>query len=156
MKNLEKHCATWIRLTEGEQFLGVGDARLGPRLNEGFADDRARGKTVSLPDLVSIRSVGPQTVFRVREVKFKLELRLVQKAMRQLREGLDWVNHRFDSPGIDRVELVIALSGRTLKPEEQLFLGKGCGLNRHELLIDSVPQKITSNQVAYAVSVLLI
>jgi len=158
MENREKYCATQLRLIESEQFVAVGDARLGRLLNDRYAQDLAEGRMLSLPDLLSLRfePTKGETFFRLREVKFKLEIRLVEKALQQLQSGLEWVSRRFDAPAIDRVELVVALNGRALKPTERPFLGAALGPERYQLVINGSAQTLNHREQSYRVSVLLL
>jgi len=151
----EKYCAERLRLSEGEQFFAVGDSQLNQFLNPHYAEDTECGHTESLPDLLSFKTVEAKMCFRVREVKFKLEDRLVAKAMRQLRSGLEWIHRKFEAPAVDRVEVVIALKDRRLKPDERNFLGPELAPDRYELRVDGEPQSVSVNGVVYPVSLLL-
>lgn len=144
----EKYCAERLRLSEGEQFFAIGDSQLNKFL--------ACAESPSLPDLLSFRKVDEKMCFRLREVKFKLEDRLVTKAVRQLRSGLEWIHRKFDSPSVDRVELVIALKQRSLKKNERRFLGTELGPDRYELHVGGEIQTVTVDGVIYPVSLLLI
>ncbi len=152
----EKYCAERLRLREGEQFFAVGDASLNQFLNPAYEEDLDLGRTVSLPDLLSFKSVNAQMCFRIREVKYKLEERLVAKAVNQLRSGLEFIHRKFDSPVVDRVEIVIPLNGRRLKKDELPFLGPELEPSRHELRIAGQSQVLTAHTKRYSVTLLLI
>lgn len=119
----EAYCAQRIKLIEGEVFLSIGDEELDRFLNPHYLTDKKLGTTMGLPDLLSTRKVNDRLSFRLREVKFKLEHRLVIKALKQLNAGIRQLNLLFDSPEIDRVEIVVPLKGRNLKKNELGFLG---------------------------------
>lgn len=120
----EAYCAQIIKLTEGEVFLSVGDEEVDRFLNPHYLSDKKLGTTMGLPDLLSTSETNEQVSFRLREVKFKLEHRLVEKALKQLNTGIRQLNLLFDSPKIDRVEIVVPLKGRSLKKEEFNFLAE--------------------------------
>ncbi len=147
MQSSEKYCAERLRLSEGEQFFAVGDGHLSRFLSV---------EAVSLPDLLSFKKVESSTYFRIREVKYKLEERLVTKAVTQLRSGLRWVNQKFDCPSVDRLELVVALKQRELKAAERRFLGAELGCDRYELHLAGRKQIVTDGERVHEVSVLLV
>jgi hypothetical protein len=127
----EAYCALQLRFRESEHFLAV-------------AEERGAEKA---PDLVSVRREGDRILFRIREVKFKLEDRLVRKALSQLESGVRQLGE-YPSPEIDRLELVIALQGRKLKEPEKGFLGRPLSDSRYELLLDGRPCEVASRPVS--------
>lgn len=127
----EAYCALQLEFRESEQFLAV-------------AEERTEERT---PDLVSVHREGERLFFRIREVKFKLEDRLVRKALTQLESGVRQLG-QFPSPEIDRLELVIALQGRKLKEPERGFLGLPLSDSRYELLLNGLPCKVLSHPVS--------
>lgn len=129
----ENYCAERLRLLEGEYFIGVGDARVAAVLNPRHREDRREGKGEPLPDLLSVKKADGKTLFRLREVKFRLEERLVAKAIRQLQSGAAHLRSKSRAPEIDRLEIVIPLRGRKLKPGELGFIGEQISLSRFEL-----------------------
>lgn len=114
----EGYCATRIQFLEGERFLEVAKQKPGRKF----------------PDLVS---KTPEGKYRLREVKFKLEERLVRKALAQLEAAAT------DYAKLDRLELVIALEGRRLKPPELPFVGEPLANFRYVLLLDGRPCSIS-------------
>ena len=129
----EAYCAQWLRLRENEVFVSIGDAELERFLNPSFERDRKLGATMGLPDLLSKYQREQETFFRIREVKFKLEQRLVVKALTQLKSGIRQLNLVLDAPQIDRVEIVVPLHGRKIKKNELAFLGEEISPGRFEL-----------------------
>jgi hypothetical protein len=119
----EAYCASQLQFLESERFLSVGEQRPEGRY----------------PDLVS--QFG--SCYRIREVKFKLEARLVRKALSQLEAGLRAVEGE-----VDRLELVIALQGRRLKDPEKVFLGSPLSDRRYELLLDGTACRIANHPVS--------
>lgn len=156
VESREKYCAFRLEAIEGECFVAVGDVPLSRLLNARYVEDRAQGTLPSLPDLLSIKDEHSEARYRLREVKFKLERRLVEKALRQLRRGLEAVYQRFPATKVDRVELVVALQGRALKTAEFAFLGASLGPDRFELMLDEVPQTLVHGDQVHTVSVLLL
>lgn len=152
----EKTCAHRLAVLEGEEFFAVGDLPLGQLLDDHFDENLRRGLMVPMPDLLSVKVDGNRRVYRLREVKFRLERRLVERAVRQLQSGLDALRRRFPDAVIDRLELVIALDGRTLKPWERDFLGTALGHDRYELLLDGERKQLTQGQDGPVVSVLIL
>ena len=136
---------------EAEQFIAVGDERVARILNPAYEEELRNGKAKRLPDLLSVKWDGSETRFRLREVKFKLEERLVRKALTQLASGIDKLRESLVSPTIDRVEIVVALQGRALKPPEKKFLGEALAPNRFRLQFDE-----ETPPIAYPVTVLLL
>lgn len=130
--NTERYCAEQIRLKENETFLAVA-GKAGARFDPNFSQLRAEGAALRLPDLFSVTSASR---YRVREVKFKLEDRLVRKALTQLEVGARQVLDRIPESIIDRLEIVVPLRGRELQENEKKFLGKGLDANRYSLLLD--------------------
>ena len=124
----ESYCADRLRSLEGEEFLAVGDDALARRLNPRFEEDRRHGRAERLPDLLSIKDGA----YRLREVKFRLEEKLVAKAVSQLRRGAELLGEP-----VDRLEIVVPLYGRALKPAEQALLGARVESERFRLAMDS-------------------
>lgn len=135
----ETYCADKLRLFEGEQFIAIGDESVARILNPTYKEDLRNGRAERLPDLLSTKREGCETVFRLREVKFKLEDRLVHKALTQLASGIERLHRSMGTLHIDRVEIVVALQGRALKPPEKKFLGEELGPNRFRLEPFSYP-----------------
>lgn len=131
--NYEAYCADILKVTEGEMFISVGDEKLAPLLNPTFQADTQAGKALSLPDLLSTRSQDGKVTYRLREVKYKLEERLVEKALQQLQSGVLHMERLFSQCLLDRLEIVIPLHGRRLKKEECKFLGLPLATNRFHL-----------------------
>ncbi len=121
--NAEALCAQQIAFLEGERFVCVAERKDGGKF----------------PDLVS---QTPEGAYRLREVKYKLEARLVRKALAQLEAGFD------EYPGIDRLELVIPLQGRKLKEPEKAFLGAPICERRHELILEGIPCRVRGQSVS--------
>ncbi len=154
--NPEAYCADILRVTEGEVFLSVGDKQLAQYLNPSYKTDICLGKGLSLPDLFSSTSIGNRTLFRLREVKFKLEERLVTKALEQLKSGLRQMQYLIPEAIVDRIEIVLPLKGRGLKKEEHKFLGTALNINRF-ILIGEDKEAITIGEgISYPVSILLL
>lgn len=130
--NSERYCAEQIRLHEGETFLAVA-SKAGVRFDPKFQESRAQGAAIRLPDLFSVTS---EARYRIREVKFKLEDRLVRKALTQLEVGAKQLLERDPRIQIDRLEIVVPLRGRKLQSDEAIFLGRSVGPNRHILTLD--------------------
>ena len=84
----ETYCADKLRLFEEEQFIAIGDESVARILNPTYEEDLRNGRAERLPDLLSTKREGSETFFRLREVKFKLEDRLVRKALTQLVSGI--------------------------------------------------------------------
>ena len=72
----------------------------------------------------------------MREVKFKLEDRLIRKALKQLKSGLELLVNSVPSAEVDRLEIVLPLKERHLKKPELSFLGAQLCFNRYELKYD--------------------
>lgn len=152
--NHEVYCAQILKVTEGEAFVSIGDQQLARHLNPSYQSDLLAGRSLSLPDLFSQRDCGTYVAFRLREVKFKLEERLVLKALEQLRSGIKQLKRAFQYSEIDRVEIVIPLRGRPLKKEELFFLGAPLDFNRYSLCFQSQEQFFIEEQGKYPISVL--
>lgn len=131
----EAYCASQLKVLEAEHFLAVAEQTPGRKA----------------PDLLSYRRDGNCLSFRIREVKFKLEARLIEKALAQLESGLEQIGE-YPAPAIDRLELVVALQGRKIKAPEKCFLGTQLGENRFELLLNGQPCRLRS----YVVTVLFL
>lgn len=143
MAKSEHYCAEQIRAWEGETFLAVAEAA-GMRLDPQFLLSRQRGKALRLADLFSVVRVNGVSRFRIREVKFKLEDRLVRKALTQLEIGARQLLAKDPTREIDRLEIVIPLQGRELKEGERHFLGKALSSNRWLLSFeDQSPHIVT-------------
>ncbi len=126
----EAYCATQLKVLEAEHFIAVAEEKPGRKA----------------PDLLSYRRDGNCLSFRIREVKFKLEERLVKKALAQLESGLEQMGE-YPAPSIDRLELVVALQGRKIKTPEKCFLGAALSENRFELLLGGQPCRVRSHVV---------
>jgi hypothetical protein len=105
-------------------------------LNPNYSSDRLAGRALKLPDLLSVFQDQNRQVFRLREVKYKLEERLILKALRQLESGSRQMNLIFNQPRIDRLEIAVPLRDRRLKKEEIKFLGSALTANRFELELE--------------------
>ncbi len=136
--NSEAYCAQVIQLTEGENFLSVGDNQVASLLNPHYAAELKLGRGLSLPDLLSQTQTETGPVFRLREVKFKLEKRLILKAIRQLKTGVELLKKGIVEAKIDRLEIVIPLQGRALKKWELPFLGMALDSNRYCLKMEEI------------------
>lgn len=132
----ESYCAAILEFQESERFMAVGDEALARLLNPRRDRDLAEGKEPSLPDLLSVKEVDGKVVFRLREMKFKLEKRLIAKALSQLESGLRKLREAFPGAIVDRVELAVALRQRDFKEPEKKFLGESVGPNRFVLKMD--------------------
>jgi hypothetical protein len=154
--NHEVYCAQILRVTEGESFVSVGDKQLARHLNPSYHSDILAGRAMSLPDLLSQRDCGTYVAFRLREVKFKLEERLVVKALEQLRSGIKQIKQAFKSSEIDRVEIVVPLKGRPLKKQELLFVGAPLDSNRYFLHFNGQENVFIEEQGRYPVTILLL
>lgn len=153
--NLERYCAEQIRLREAETFLAVSHtagARFDPRFNQ----SRSQGQALRLPDLFSVVAKNGRPHFRIREVKFKLEQRLVVKALTQLEMGVNQLLSQNSENDIDRLEIVVPLRGRELKQEEKSFFGEPLEPNRYALVVDHKNARITHGDRSYEVTVLVI
>lgn len=154
--NYESYCARMIKITEGENFLSVGDEKLERyiQLKSGIRENGVQ--KLSLPDLLSQTQMGQVTFFRLREVKFKLEERLVLKAIRQLQVGVRELKKLFEVVAIDRLEIVIPLLERKLKADESCFLGSALDANRYLLKLDRLTPQIQAWDLDVPISVLLL
>jgi hypothetical protein len=150
----EKYCAHLLGLWEAERFLAVGDERLSRCLNPSHLEGRRAGRSDSLPDLLSVKTEETGSLFRLREVKYKLEERLVAKALRQLESGIRCVQKAFGQPMIDRVEVVIVLRERKLKQIEREFLGERIAPYRYHLFFRGAFSQIDVEGREYPVTVL--
>jgi len=153
---LEDYCAQMIRVTEGESFLSVGDEELVHYLNPNYSLDRLAGRALKLPDLLSVYREQNRQVFRLREVKYKLEERLILKALKQLESGSRQMQLIFNQPRIDRIEIAIPLRDRRLKKEETQFLGTALTANRFDLNLDVRSSFFKNPLVLPPVTVLLL
>lgn len=151
----ETYCADQLRLIEKEQFIAIGDEHVARTLNPAYDVDLRNGRAERLPDLLSIKREGGETLFRLREVKFKLEDRLVRKALTQLASGIERLRQSMTSPIIDRVEIVVALQGRALKVPEREFLGEALASNRYRLKLGE-PLPLRVERLSCPVTVLLL
>jgi len=131
----ESYCAEILSVTERESFLSIGDGQVAEYLNPTYHSDIRIGKALSLPDLLSTSVVRDKLCYRLREVKYKLEERLVLKAVAQLRTGCSQVRRLFPDSFVDRLEIVIPLKNRNLKKDELNFLGSPLNSNRFLLKI---------------------
>lgn len=129
----EAYCANQLRLLESEHFIAIGDANVAQTLNPAYFDDLRLGKAQPLPDLLSVKTAHNRNFFRIREVKYKLEDRLIKKALRQLASGLEWLSNATELPIVDRIEIVLPLRDRRIKAAELKFLGTPLNENRFEL-----------------------
>jgi hypothetical protein len=154
--NHEAYCAQILKVTEGESFISIGDKQLAKQLNPSYYSDLMEGRALSLPDLFSQRDFGIYAVFRLREVKFKLEERLVIKALEQLQSGIKQINRFLESSRIDRVEIVVPLKGRSLKKSELLFVGTPLDSNRYCLHFNGQENVFIEEQGRYPVSILFL
>lgn len=152
----ESYCAQTIKFIEGEVFLSVGDEQVDRFLNPHYLLDKKLGTTMGLPDLLSTSKTKTQVSFRLREVKFKLEQRLVMKALKQLNTGIRQLNLLFGSPIIDRVEIVVPLRGRNLKKDEFKFLGEPISPIRFFLNWKAGLESLEKDFFAYPVTVLML
>lgn len=134
----ESNCADSIRITEGEEFLAIAD-HVYPYLNPEYYTERKEGLSQKLPDLLSVKREGDKSYYRLREIKFKLEERLILKAKEQLQRGLEYLLLKDPTAEVDRMELVIALGSRKLKEAEKKFIGHSLGGMRYQLLLNSNP-----------------
>lgn len=134
-ENHERYCARQLALQEAEEFLAVGDA-VYKVLNPDHEADRAAGRANRLPDLLSVRYTADGPRFRLREVKFKLDRTLVEKAVGQLSSGLAHWQQVAPERRVDRVEIVVPTRGRPLKAPEEIFLGRDLGRGRRALQLD--------------------
>lgn len=144
----ENNCAASIRLVEGEEFLAVA------RRVYSFFDAEDQIDARKLPDLISVKREGDKTYYRIREIKFKLEERLIVKAINQLKMGAECLLKKDPNAQIDRLELVIALEGRKLKEDEEKFIGNALGGMRYQLVIDDKTAEFVLNQIKYDVTLL--
>ena len=158
--NHEAYSALQLKLLEAEQFLAIGDEAVARALNPTYVDDVRAGRAESLPDLLSLKSMDGSRRLRLREVKFKLEERLVVKAVTQLESGLRLLrqNRSGLAPAleIDRTEIVVVLRDRKLKSQEKPFLGEPLGPNRFELRLRGKPCRLGEGDRSYPVTVLLL
>lgn len=126
----ESYCAEILSVTERETFISIGDGQVAQYLNPTYHADARVGKALSLPDLLSTSRVQDKLCYRLREVKYKLEERLVLKAVDQLRTGCSQVRNLYPDSVVDRLEIVIPLKDRKLKRGEFHFLGSSLDSNR--------------------------
>jgi hypothetical protein len=140
----EAYCAAQLKFREAEHFLAVGD--------EAFGGAMGLAEPARFPDLLSVKSVNGRPLYRLREVKFKLEDRLIRKAITQLESGLRLLPVR----EVDRVEIAVALRQRSLKPAEAAFLGEPLGENRYELRLDGESCRAVCGDRSYPVTAVLL
>lgn len=153
--NQEKYCARHIGVIEGETFLAIA-SNVGRNLHPEFTSERKQGRALRLPDLLSVKREGLGSVFRLREVKFKLHEALVRKALGQLQVGVEQLQQREKDPVIDRLEIVVPLQNRTLSDAERRFLGEPLGGSRFQLMLSGGPVTLHAGNLAQAVTVLVI
>ena len=78
------------------------------------------------------------------------------KAVRQLQIGAKELRNVLGAIEIDRLEIVIPLLERELKPEELPFLGETLDANRYLLKTGSFLQHISFSDLSVPISVLLL
>lgn len=152
----EAYCADILRLTENESFISVGDSQLGPLLNPKYEADTLAGKTLSLPDLLSVNKQNSKVYYRLREVKYKLEDRLVHKAIEQLKSGLLQTRELFPGCEFDRLEIVVPLRQRKLKIDEVRFLGSPISNSRFFLKLQNEEPVFLDSSNSSPITILLL
>lgn len=151
----ESYCADCLAASEREEFLAVGE-RVGPRLNPRYVSDRSEGKAESLPDLLSVKREGDHSRYRLREVKFKLDEAIVDKAVAQLASGARSLVALVPGAAIDRLEIAVPLRDRTLKAQEREFLGKAVAPGRYRLRRRGRAASLVAKGTRYPVTVVVL
>lgn len=147
----EAYCAQLLSSFEGEQFLAVGE-EVAKKLNPNYEVDRRKGAGARLPDLLSAKAA----TYRLREVKFKLEEALIRKALEQLKSGVRHLQDTIEGSVVDRLEIVIPLRERKMKPDEKMFLGKDLGSSRFRLRLKGEPVSVRIKGERYPITVLVL
>ncbi len=151
----ENDCAKRIRLIESEEILAVAD-RVATYLNPQYQLDRKEGRAPKLPDLLTSKRESNQSSYRLREMKYKLEVGLIQKAMEQLKTGAEYLLHKEPSAQIDRLEIVVPLQSRKLKKNEKELLGEPIDSFRYRFNLNGAPAFVHALGKSYEVTLLLL